>query len=188
MALKNRLAQLTAHPDKLTETGNFIALVLAWNAPFYPFYVWLLAGGASLPSSLLTALSLPVMAAVPAVSRRSGLAARVLLCLAGTGNTVWCGWVLGEPAGVALFLLPCIMLASLLFRAGEWPAYAPLVALPMLCGWFLPGRLPAPPHVYTATQYGHLLNMNAASVAVLIAFIGYAFARQRDAAATGVTN
>ena len=181
MSFKNRLARLTAHPDKLTETGNFVAVVLAWNAPFYPFYIWLLAGGASLPSSLLTAFSLPVMAAVPAVSRRSGVAGRAMLCLAGTANSVWCAWVLGEPAGVALFLLPCIMLAALLFRAEEWQVYAPLVALPMLAGWFMPGRLPPPPHTYTAAQYGHLLNMNAASVAVLIAFLGYIFARERDA-------
>jgi hypothetical protein len=187
MALQNRLARLTAHPDPLTETGNFIALVLAWNAPLYPLYVWLLTGAAALPSSLMTAFSLPVMAAVPAVSRRSGLAGRAMLCLAGTGNTVWCSWVLGEPAGVALFLLPCVMLAALLFRATEWPAYAPLVAFPLLCGWFMPGRLPPPPHLYSAAQYGHLLNMNAASVGVLIAFLGYIFARERDAR-TSVTN
>jgi hypothetical protein len=187
MTLKQHLARLTAHPDKLTETGNFIALVLAWNAPFYPFYIWLIAGAAALPASLLTALSLPVMAVVPAVSRRSGLAGRALLCLAGTGNSVWCSWVLGEPAGVALFLLPCIMLAALLFRASEWPVYAPLAALPLACGWFMPGHMPPPPHVYTAEQYSHLLNMNAASVGILIAFLGYLFARQRDAAAE-VTN
>lgn len=183
MTFKLRLARLTAHADTLAGTGNFVAVVLAWNAPFYPFYVWLLAGSGALPSALLTALSLPVMAAVPAVSRRSGLAGRAMLCLAGTANSVWCAWVLGEPAGVALFLLPCIMLAALLFRAAEWPAYAPLVALPMLCGWFMPGRLPPPPHVYTAAQYSHLVNMNAASVAVLIAFLGYLFARERDARA-----
>jgi hypothetical protein len=187
MTLKNRLAQLTAHPDKLTETGNFIALVLAWNAPFYPFYVWLMTGAASLPSSLLTAFSLPVMAAVPAVSRHSGLAGRAMLCLAGTGNTVWCNWVLGGPAGVALFLLPCTMLAALLFRTKEWPIYVPLVGLPLLCGWLMPGRLPPPPHIYSAAQYSHLLNMNAASVGVLIAFLGYIFARERDGR-TGVTN
>jgi hypothetical protein len=180
MPIRTRLAQITANPDSLTRTGNFLALVLAWNAPFYPLYVWFLAGNASMPSALLTACSLPVMAAVPAMSRRSGLGGRAMLCLAGTANTVWCTWVLGEPAGVALFLLPCIMLAVLLFRASEWPVYAPLVALPIACGWFLPGHFAPPPHVYTPAQYGHLLNMNAASVAVLIAFIGYQFARERE--------
>jgi hypothetical protein len=52
----------------------------------------------------------------------------------------------------------------------------------MLAGWFMPGHMPSPPHVYTAPQYAHLLNMNAASVAVLIAFLGYLFARIRQPA------
>jgi hypothetical protein len=171
------LARLIAHPDRLTETGNMIALVLAWNAPFYPLYVWMMAGSPAFPSALLTACALPVFAAVPALSRRSGLAARVALCLAGTANVVFCTWVLGYDSGIALFLLPCLMLATLLFHPAEWRASVPLVGLAILAGLLARTHLPAAPHLYSGTQYRQLLAMNGLSVAILTAFLGYAFAR-----------
>jgi hypothetical protein len=171
------LARLIAHPDRLTETGNMVALVLAWNAPFYPLYVWMIAGSPAFPSVLLTACALPVFIAIPALSRRASLAGRIALCLAGTANVVFCTWVLGYDSGVALFLLPCLMLATLLFRPAEWRASLPLVCLVMLAGLLLRAHLPAPPHVYSGAQYGRLLAMNVLSVAVLTVFLGYAFAR-----------
>jgi hypothetical protein len=181
--MRNAVARAIAHPDPLVAASSFIALVLAWNAPLYPVYVWFIAGPSALPSALLTACSLPVFAAVPLLARRSTLAARVLLCLAGTANSVFCCWVIGAGAGVALFLLPCIQLATLAFRPAEWRAAYPLALLPILFGWALLGHLPAPPHQYTADQYQHLLRLNAGSVAVLIAFLGFTYGRAIAASA-----
>ncbi len=175
--MRNALARATYHPDRLVEASNFIALVLAWNAPLYPIYVWFIAGNAALPSALLTASSLPVFACVPFLARRSPRAARVLLCIAGTANSLFCCWVIGAAAGVALFLLPCIQLATLAFRPAEWRVSFPLAALPILSGWFLLPHLPAPPHQYSVDQYQHLFRLNAGSVAVLIAFLGFTYGK-----------
>ena len=170
-----RLGAYAAHEDPLVAAGNKVALVLAGNTPFYPLYVIWLAGSDGMPWLLMTQLVFPFFLAVPAIARRRPLLGRVTLSLAGTANTVLGTWLLGERAGVELFLVPCITLASLLFGAGERGVMLLLAVLPLSAYYFLHGHYGAPPHLYAEDSYAALLSMNAISVGTLSIFLGIVF-------------
>ncbi len=171
------LRAYTDNPDPLAATGNLVALVLAGNAPFYPLYGAFVAGTGGMPWLLLTLLSFPFFLAVPALSRIQSRLGRVALALITTGNTVFCTWLIGEPSGIELFLLPCAMLASVLFRPSERLLMLPLAGLPVVAYLFLHGSYGVPPHLYQDTEYAGLLSMNAFSAAMISIFIGMVFAR-----------
>jgi hypothetical protein len=175
-----RLRQYIAANDPRVATANLVALVLAWNTPFYPLYLLGAGGSGMRPGVWLTLCSFPVFVVVPLVTRRHALAGRALLVLAGTANTVFCTWVLGEASGTQLFLLPCIMLAGLLFRRDEPSALFGFLLLPILCGVALSGRLPVSPFVCPGTACGAIVSLNAVSVAVLTAFFGLLTSRACD--------
>jgi hypothetical protein len=103
------------------------------------------------------------------------LTGRALLVLAGTLNTVVCSWLYGAAAGAQLFLLPCISLAVLLFRASERAVMVPVLACPV-AGYFLAGQFSRSPLGLSAVQSSHLLGINAVSVGILTGFIAWAFA------------
>jgi hypothetical protein len=159
----------------LVAAGNVIALVLAGNAPFYPLYVAFVAGTAGMPWLLLTMLSLPFFLLVPALARRHARLGRIALALVATGNTVFCTWLLGEPSGTELFLLPSATLASLLFRPSERLLMLALAGLPVVAYLVLHGRYSTPPHLYSAEAYSALFSMNAFSAAMISIFIGIVF-------------
>jgi hypothetical protein len=166
------------HPDGLTATANLVAVVVAWNTPLYPLYVWWAAGSSGMPWALLSLCSLPFFLAVPMIARHSSLAARAALPLIGTANTLFCTWLLGEAAGEQLFLLPCATLGAMLFHKAERAPMLILSVLPVAAFLVLQGRYPAPPHLYDAAQYRALLSMNAFSVGCLTVFLGLLFARR----------
>ena len=170
-----RLGAYAAHDEPLAAAANKVALVLAGNTPFYPLYVAWLAGSDGMPWLLLTQLVFPVFVAVPAIARRRPLLGRLTLCLAGTANTVFGTWLLGDRAGVELFLVPCIMLASLVFGAGERRLMLPVAALPRAAYYVQHGHYGAPPHLYAEESYAALLSMNAISVGTLSIFLGIVF-------------
>ena len=161
-----------AADDPRVAAANLVALVLAWNTPFYPVYLLGAAGAAMRNAAWLTLCAFPVFLAVPAITRRHHLWGRVLLVIAGTGNTLFCTWLLGEASGTQLFLLPCITLAALLFRRTEPAALFSLLASPILAGVTLDGRYPTSPFACSGGSCGGLLWLNAISVAVLVAFLG----------------
>jgi len=169
------LGAYAAHEQPLVAAGNKVALVLAGNTPFYPLYVVWLAGSDGMPWLLMTQLVFPFFLAVPAIARRRPLLGRVMLSLAGTANTVFGTWLLGEKAGVELFLVPCITLASLLFGAGERKVMLLLAALPLGAYYFLHGHYGAPPHLYAEESYAALFSMNAISTGTLSIFLGIVF-------------
>lgn len=171
----DRLGAYAAHDEPLAAAGNKVALVLAGNTPFYPIYVVALAGSDGMPWVLLTLLVFPVFLAVPAIARRHPLLGRITLSLAGTGNTVFCTWLLGERSGTELFLIPCIALASLLFGVGERIWMLLLVAPPFAAYFWLHGNFGAPPHLYRDDAYAALFSMNAISVGTLSVFLGIVF-------------
>jgi len=181
----NRLSllieRITGHPDPNTRVANLLALVLAWNTPFYPLYVVMTVGNGVSGWMPLHLVVLPAFAAVPFVSRVNSLAGRALLVLAGTLNTVVCGWLYGAAAGAQLFLLPCISLAVLLFRARERAVMVPVLACPV-AGYFLSGYLGESPLGLAPLQSSHLLGINAVSVGILTGFIAWAFADRVPAA------
>ena len=163
---------LTRHEDPLSEAANKVALLLAGNTPFYPLYLWFILGRAGWPWLLLTALSTPFFAATIWLARRHGLGARAWLCACASLNTAWVAWLLGPPAGVALFFLPCLVLAVLVLRAREFAARAPLTALPFLLYFGLPWLPPSPAGI-THAAYASLFRLNAFSVALLSVVLPY---------------
>jgi hypothetical protein len=109
------------------------------------------------------------------VAHRFPLAARIMLPVVGTVNTAWCSVLLGQAAGEELFLIPCGMIAVLLFRPRERLLMTAVALTPLAAHWLLAGHYPVPAHVYTASQYAALASMNAISVAMLTGFVGIVF-------------
>jgi hypothetical protein len=174
-----RFTDYVAHPDMRTALANMVALLIVSNQPFYPLYVYWIVGNPAW-ITVVTFLSTPFFFAVPAVARRNSLAGRILMCVAGTLNTVLCMWAFGTASGVELFYLPCILLGAILFRPTEKLAALFCVGLPMVAYLVLHGRLGAPLHVFSADEYTSLVSLHAFSVGCLIALIGYSFSTRSE--------
>jgi len=160
-----------AHDDPLAAAGNTIALIVASNQPFYPLYIWWIVSDSIWPS-FFTFLSTPFFLLVPAVARRSSRAGRALLPLTGILNTALSAKLFGEASGVELFLLPCIMIAAVLFRQSERVIMFAIVGLAFVIFVSLNGHYGEPFHLYTGDEYVRFLRMNAFSVATLVACVG----------------
>src|SRR5208282_4409220 len=91
----NWIAAYVRADDPLAAASNFIALVVASNQPFYPFYIRFFVGDDN-GASLLTFLSTPFFLAVPAVARISSLAGRAMLPIVGILNTLFCAKIFGQ--------------------------------------------------------------------------------------------
>lgn len=152
--------------------------MLCYNGPFYPLYLLWATGRMGLPWTLLVLWAAPFFAAVPAVSRRFPLAGRLLLTSVGTINVVFCTWLLGEASGTELFLIPCVALASLLFRPGERVAMGVAAALPFAAYFLLSGHYGTAWVDYTPAQLHAVFRLNAGSVGTLMFFIGIVVARE----------
>lgn len=172
-----------AAEDPRVATANLVAMVLAWNTPFYPLYVLGTAGAAMYPGAWFTALSFPVFLVVPAVTRRLPLAGRALLAATGLANTVYCTWLLGEASGTQLFLYPCIALAPLLFRLTERAALVTFLMLPILTELLLDGHYPASPVGCVGEACSALRWLNIISVICLLAFLSLLMLRRLMATA-----
>ncbi|MBL8584619.1 MAG: hypothetical protein JNL61_20635 [Rhizobiaceae bacterium] len=167
-----RIEAYAAHDDPRSQAANWIALVVAWNQPFYPLYLWWIVGLEKTAPSLLTFLSTPVFAAIPALSRRHPLAARALLPLAGIANGFLATKALGVGSGVQMFLLPCALIAAALFRPSERLLGLSMVAL-CAAAYFLPDRWYGPALAdYTAAEIAAMARLNILSAATLVVFIG----------------
>ncbi len=161
-----------AADDPRVAAANLVALVLAWNTPFYPLYLLGAAGATMRDGAWLTLCSFPVFLAVPAITRWSAMWGRVILVAGGTANTLFCTWLLSEASGTALFLLPCITLVALLFRRAEIKALLPLMILPIAAGIVMNGRYPFSPFACRGAACAAIVWLNAVSVGVLLAFLG----------------
>lgn len=169
--LWQRIGTYAAHDDPLVEASNWIALVVAWNQPFYPLYLLPIAGWDSWPS-LITFLSTPLFMAVPAVSRRWPLLGRAMLPLIGMANTMTSAKALGTQSGVEIFLIPCALIAAAMFRPSERMVGLPLVGAAFLIYWLMHGSYGLPFVTYDAAQYESLFTLNALSAATLSVFVG----------------
>lgn len=157
------------HPDPRASLAGKIALVVASNQPFYPLYMHAIAGLAAWPA-WMTLVTTPFFLAVPAVAKRHALAGRVLLPLVGVVNTVFCVKLFGASSGVELFLLPCALLGTILFRPHERLTTIVVAALPFLAYLVVDHRLGSP--LMVTSEYTRLIALNGMSVAALIALIG----------------
>jgi hypothetical protein len=176
------------HPDPRVATANFFALLVASNQPFYPLYVYWTVGPEIGPTAW-TFLSTPFFVAVPALSRCNTLIGRAMLPLAGIANTLLSAKVFGVASGVEIFLVPCAVLALLIFRPHErWIAALPLVGVCFLAYFVLHGAYGAPFHLYSEAQYAALLRLNMMSAGGLTAFTALSFSTllaEAETAASG---
>lgn len=161
----SRLRAYPAHPDRRTESCNWIALVVASNQPVYPFYVLWIVGG-DWRVAAWTFLSTPFFLAVPAIARRDPAAGRALLPLTGIGNGIVSAKAFGVESGVELFLIPCALIALLAFRRTEWRPML-LVLAAALGALLLHDRYGAPLGRFDPAQYDAFFRLNAYSVAAL---------------------
>ena len=164
------LRRYVAHPDPATAAANLVAVVVAGNGPFYPLYVLALSGW-DRTGAWLTMLASPVFFSVPAISRRSSRAGRLALLVIGTANTVWCAALLGGASGVELFLLPCTVLAALMFRPAERQAGLLVMGVATLLMVVLTMCPFSGLMSLSANDAAALMRLHAISVATLTAFV-----------------
>ncbi|WP_245339576.1 hypothetical protein [Rhizobium sp. CIAT894] len=175
--------------DSRVGAANVIALLVASNQPFYPLYLFSLVS-ADIKPALFTFLSTPLFLAVPAVARWNGLAGRALLPMAGIGNTVLSAWLFGTASAVEIFLIPCGVIALLLFRPGERVVGLALTALAVAAFLVLHDAYSLPLARYSATEYAALARLNLISASTLTAFVAILFSNilaeaERSSDATG---
>ena len=163
-----------ANRDPLAVLANTVALVVAGNQPFYPLYLHAIVGRPAWPA-WITLLTTPLFAAVPAIAKRNSLAGRAMLPTVGTVNGILAVKLIGIDTGVELFLLPCVLLATILFRPGERLVMLAVLAFPFVAYFLLDGSVGAPLASYTAAEYRSIISMNGFSVASLFALIGFTF-------------
>lgn len=156
-----------------------IAWLIAMNKPFYPLYVWWLAGADAAWGSLATLASAPLYLAVPLVARRRPFAARALLVAVGVGDTVFATKLFGAAAGTELFLVPCLLLACVCFSAEESRSRRGLAALVFVAFAVLHGRYGGALNGWSAETAAKLFDLNAYSAAGLSVFIVWRFAPLR---------
>ena len=179
MSLKSLLARLRAyidHPDPLVATTNLVCLIVASNVPFNPIYYFSLIGWNGWPSLLQLPVA-PVFFAIPWVARRHSLLGRALLPLIGTLNCLYAMRVLGQGSGNALYLVPCIVVAALSFRANERWVMLPLVWFPVAVFLLSLDYLGAPLVPYTEAEFATMLRLNVISVGIFVGFIGMLYGR-----------
>jgi hypothetical protein len=156
--------------DPLVAASNIVALVVAFNQPFYPLYIrWFV--GDDHGASLVTFFSTPLFLAVPAVARRSSLAGRALLPVVGILNTLTSTLAFGAASGVELFLCPCVMIAGMSLRQNERATMLVIVGLALAVFGLLDGKTVAASTLFSSSEYASLLSLNAWSVAMLTAFV-----------------
>ncbi|MDB5653479.1 MAG: hypothetical protein JWQ94_1092 [Tardiphaga sp.] len=172
--LQDMLRSYGDNPDPLAVLANTVALVIAGNQPFYPLYLHAIVGTAAWPA-WLTLLTLPLFAAIPAVARLHPLAGRLMLPIVGVANGVLAVKLIGLDTAVELFLLPCVLLATILFRPTERLAMAVAVASPFAAYFVLDPAVGAPLAMYSSAEYRSIIHMHAFSVASLFALIGFVF-------------
>jgi len=177
LATWRRLLAYTDSPDPRVAASNWVSVLVAMNQPFYPLYVWAIVGFDG-GASLVTFLSTPFFAAIPALARRHPLWGRAMLPLVGAANTMLTAKAVGSASGVELFLFPCAMAAAMAFRAFERKAMiATLVAL-FTVYLALHDRMGPPLHVFSAEGYARFLTMNIYSVAGLTFLIAWQFSAE----------
>lgn len=170
-----RLRAYLAHSDPRAALANTVALVVASNQPFYPLYVYWAVSPTIWPT-YASFLSTPFFLVVPWLMRRSTLLGRATLLFAGIGNTLLCAIALGRGSGVDVFLIPCLVLALLLFRRSErWLGFG-FAALAGVVYLAPDGIIGTPGHLYAAGEYAAFQRLNFISAASLTGLVALLFA------------
>lgn len=172
--LIQRARAYASHPDPRVAAANAIALLVASNQPFYPLYLsWLVS--ADVTPAWFTFLSTPFFLAVPAVARWNSIAGRALLPLVGIGNTISSAWLFGVPSAVEIFLIPCAVIALLVFRPTERLIGFALAGMALAAFLFLHDAYGLPLARYSAQEYAALARLNVVSASMLTGFVALLF-------------
>ena len=163
------------HPDPQAAAANWVAMVVGWNTPFYPLYLLAMPGSGIFPAGLLTLLATPFFLAIPAVTRRFPLLGRLMVPGFGAVNCVFGSWVLGPQSGTPLFLIPCAILAALLYKPVEKLVRLALLGVVLaaflFCTYWESSLTALAPETLAA-----ITRLNSFSVLCLIAFIALIYA------------
>lgn len=165
------VAAYAANLDPRVASCNTIGLLVASNQPFYPLYVYFSVSRHVAPT-LLTFLSTPFFLAVPAVSRRRPALGRALLPLTGLANVVVSAKAFGVASGVAIFIVPCALIAAAFFRPSERMLAFALIGLALAIFLGMDGDAFVPVHAYSQTEYTAFVRLNALSAGALVALLG----------------
>jgi hypothetical protein len=163
------------HPDPRVATANTVAMMLGWNQPTYPLYLWGIVG-ADAWVGIPDAFSAILFFAIPAIARRSGLLGRIALVVVAATNVAFCSAMLGEAAGVQILYLPCGMLAAILFSWRERFTMLAMTGLPLGLWLLTRGRLDIPPIRFAPEAYASLFTLNTVSAGLLMMFFGWLLA------------
>ena len=137
----------TATDNVWQQAANSVALLVGSSQPFYPLGIVWIIGEPGWAASVAWATT-PVFLAVPFVGHVSAVLGRLLLTLAGTLVTLLVVLRLGPGCWVETYYIPVLLVAALLFRAGEAGPRMLAFALPVTA--FIIGRLGAGPDVAEA--------------------------------------
>ena len=170
---------MSAPRDPLTSASVTTAWVIVFNKPFYPLYVWWVAGS-GVRVSLLTLVALPLFAAVPFLARRSPNAARASLPLdRGRRHGVLDPDVRRKLRRRSLLRALRDACDRLVPGRGGRGLRAPLTALTLLAFAGLRFAAPAGVFPWPPSETAALVNLNLYSAASLTAFIGLRYAAAR---------
>ena len=165
--------------DARTAAAVSIAWLIAFNKPFYPLYVWWIAGADAAWASAPTMIGGILYLAIPFVAKRTPFAARAMLPLVGLADTLFATKLFGATAGTELFLFDCALLAVVVFDAREYLATWAVTAAIFVAAVGLHGRYGAALNGWTPADAARLFDLNAYSVASLTAYIAWRFSRTK---------
>jgi hypothetical protein len=169
------LRAYTAATDPRVAACNTVAMVLAWNQPYYPLYLWWIIGKDAWVG-IPDVFSAPLFFAIPAIARRAPRLGRIAMVVFAVANVAFCSMMLGEAAGVQLLYLPCGMLAAMLFTWRERFIMLGMTTLPLLTWLATRSRLDIPPIRFPPEAYASLFTLNAVSAGSLMIFFGWLLA------------
>jgi hypothetical protein len=165
--------RIAKNKDPLVENANWVALMIGTHLPLWPLYVLWAAGRQAWPTSLWTITFTPFFLLVVPISRKNGLLGRIVLVVVAIVNTIFTRGVLGPDTGTELFLVPCAMLAAILFRRSERWLMIFFSMVPILVWYLLRGFTLVGPHLYDNEGAHGLFVLNLISVSVLITAFGW---------------
>lgn len=167
---------LKAERDPALDAAAGIVWLVVLNKPFYPFYVWWIAGH-GLGAAFLSALSAPAFGVLLLLAKRDPLWLLAGLPFVGALDTAFATKLFGEASGTALFFVPCALLAAVLVPVSAYRITWGLAGVIFLLAAGLHGRFGTAIYIWSDTELSALLSLNAISAASLSFFILVRFAR-----------
>jgi hypothetical protein len=163
--------------DARTAASVSLAWLIVFNKPFYPLYVWWLAGADAAWASAPTMIGGVLYLAIPFVAKRAPFAARAMLPLVGLADTLFATKLFGAAAGTELFLFDCALLGIVVFETREYLASRGVTAAIFLASVAMHGHYGAALSGWAPAEAARLFELNAYSAASLTAFIAWRFSR-----------